>query len=122
MEVTAVRCGRRGTRLDERPDTPTEERTPCPNCGSTARQFEAHGAATVGLRAALSLEHTREFYERHHGWTIFVFTLDIGSLLVGYWLVGLPGLLIGLAVIVVTYFMTPFAGVKVREITRERST
>jgi DNA-directed RNA polymerase subunit RPC12/RpoP len=40
--TTRVLCGECGNEIDERSDTPAEERTPCPNCGSTSRAFHVN--------------------------------------------------------------------------------
>ncbi len=39
-QTTVVKCQQCGKVLDEPSDTPVQERTPCPDCGSTDRQFE----------------------------------------------------------------------------------
>ena len=36
--MTSVHCAQCDTLLEERPNTPPDERSPCPNCGSTARR------------------------------------------------------------------------------------
>jgi rubrerythrin len=43
-KTTRVLCGQCGNEIDERSDTPADERTPCPNCGSTSRTFEVSGS------------------------------------------------------------------------------
>jgi hypothetical protein len=118
MRVTAVNCGSCGELLAEASDTPVAERVPCPKCGSTSRQFAASGTVTVGVRASLAWEHHHEFYERHTGWTAAAIALTLASSLVGLVLAGWPGVLVGLALGAVAYFTTPYATVKVREITR----
>ena len=48
-----VYCGQCGTKLDERPNTPVEERKPCPNCGATRRRYAVTLSAVVEIGAAL---------------------------------------------------------------------
>jgi len=47
MSETVVRCGKCDTLLAEPPDTPSDDRIPCPKCGSTARSFVVGLEATV---------------------------------------------------------------------------
>jgi hypothetical protein len=42
----AVKCGNCGLELNEASDVP-EERTPCPDCGSTARRFEVELSGVI---------------------------------------------------------------------------
>lgn len=52
-----VACNDCGTLLDEAPNQNLEEREPCPNCGSKARQFFVSAEATINVesRAAISV-------------------------------------------------------------------
>jgi hypothetical protein len=45
--ASVVRCGNCKALLAEPSDMPPEQRVPCPNCGSTSRQFEKNLTATV---------------------------------------------------------------------------
>lgn len=46
-----VHCGQCGAEIDQPPDVPTEQRIPCPECGSTTRIVEL--AATLHSRGSL---------------------------------------------------------------------
>jgi hypothetical protein len=52
--VKEIACGQCGTALDEPSDTPIEDRSPCPACGSTLRRY------------AVALEGKITFRERIH--------------------------------------------------------
>jgi hypothetical protein len=52
---TVVTCGNCSKVLSERSDTEASKRSPCPNCGSTVRQFNVTMEAAVTLDAAMSL-------------------------------------------------------------------
>ena len=53
-----TKCGQCGASINERSDTPAEERRPCPNCGSTTREFASSAAlvATSSVSAEAVVE------------------------------------------------------------------
>jgi DNA-directed RNA polymerase subunit RPC12/RpoP len=48
--IDDVRCSKCGQMIEEAPGTLTEERIPCPTCGSTTRRFGKTLAAAVSVR------------------------------------------------------------------------
>ena len=46
---TVVRCGKCSTALAESQDVPPDDRSPCPECGSTTRTFDLTGALVAGV-------------------------------------------------------------------------
>lgn len=67
---------------------------------------------------ALSLSWTkrREFYERKRWALAAVIAISIGGSFLGLFIAGWPGVIVGLLLSVVTYFLGPLAETKVREI------
>src|SRR5262245_17457228 len=68
----AVKCGKCLAVLIDAPDIPVEQRTPCPNCGSTVRVFEAEITETAITRESLGMKARhgasgRPFYEGKSG-------------------------------------------------------
>ncbi len=51
-----VNCGACGKELAEDPHAPVETRKPCPDCGSTSRDFQKSLSATVTVRTKLSMK------------------------------------------------------------------
>ena len=67
-----VKCGKCLAVLDDAPNIPVEQRTPCPNCGSTARVFEVEIIATAIARESFGMKARhgaggRPFYESKSG-------------------------------------------------------
>lgn len=92
--MTGIRCGNEncGRRLDEPPGLPLAERTPCPQCGSLARNIE--GAAHLSARGTLSAEGTVERVLSGTRLAVLGILVTIG-LTVGFgvraaWWVGVP--------------------------------
>lgn len=69
---TVVKCAICLTVLDDAPNISVERRTPCQNCGSTARAFEVEIVQTMTARTSLGMKarHSaggRPFYEAKSG-------------------------------------------------------
>jgi hypothetical protein len=58
--ATSVLCGSCGQQLEESPQLLPEQRTPCPTCGSTTRNFNVEIHETVTARTKLGLKHKRQ--------------------------------------------------------------
>ncbi len=113
MEQPPV-CSDCGTELPSR-------QPPCPTCGGSKRTFRIHLTDTLSLRGSLALESRHEFYERRP-WAIgLVVTVTFVSSLLGLFLTGWPGVIAGLFLGGLAYFLGPHAVIKVREITRSQS-
>jgi hypothetical protein len=52
-------CGACGAAIDEPAGTSLADRTPCPACGSLARNFSAHVHETLTVREKIGLKHKR---------------------------------------------------------------
>ena len=54
VDSVVVRCGACHAKLDEDPHAPTEQRGPCPHCGSVSRHFEVGISETLALHSKLT--------------------------------------------------------------------
>lgn len=72
----------------------------------------------ITVKESLTLEGRREFYERHSWAVAVVIAITIVSPLLGFYLTGIVGVIAGLAFGAFSYFFSPTAVIKVREITR----
>ena len=52
-------CGSCGTPIDEPAGLPTEDRAPCPQCGSTTREFSKHLSLRAKAQVGLGFKHKR---------------------------------------------------------------
>lgn len=64
VEFKKVKCGNCGRELDESPSLPVSERTPCPDCGSTSRQFAIAINETLELHSKLGMKGRRPGMKR----------------------------------------------------------
>ena len=56
VDKKTVSCGECKVPLEEDPNLPTNERTPCPNCGSVSRLFHVSIHDTVTLKSKLGMK------------------------------------------------------------------
>lgn len=92
---------------------------PCPNCGEKGRMIsaavEGHMPACSG---SLGWKHTKEYYEKNRGSQIIVLLFSTLSPLVGLFLAGVPGVILGFIFSFLTYYFGAKAIIKIREITK----
>jgi hypothetical protein len=91
---------------------------PYPACGKDGRTLEVRVHDTVGVKDSLSLESRREFYKKNPVVILVVIAITLASSLLGLVLTGWPGIAIGLVLGSLSYYIGPFAVIKVREINR----
>jgi len=103
----------------------SEEDHHCPICGSERRQYgRAVGGRRIKPRGGLSVASIREFYQVNHKIKCFVVVVSALSVcvspIIGFFLSGVLGLIVGFIISVIfaglTYFLSPYAVIKVREI------
>lgn len=109
----SVKCKDCGLPLPEGEKVPRE---PCPECGSTRRAISVSIHDTVNVSGRIAWETRREFYEKNILALVVVALIAIGSPVLGLFIAGLPGVLIGLLLSGVSYFLGPIAVTNVREI------
>jgi hypothetical protein len=117
-DVTLVRCGNPECRrvLNESPRLTPSERAPCPACGSRSRLFEKTLTARGRATASLAWTKTHEEIERHWGWLLVSLALTIAASLVGVVLAGVPGLIVGLVLGLLSFPVGLLAVTRIREI------
>ncbi len=98
------------------PESKKVPREPCPQCGSTSRAIAVSVHDTVNVSERIVWETRREFYEKNVPALVVVVLIAVGSPVLGLLIAGLPGVLIGLLLSGVSYFLGPIAATKVREI------
>ena len=59
MSDQLVACGSCGVPIDEPADLPIEDRTPCLQCGSTARKLSVHLKAVAKAQVGVGFKHKR---------------------------------------------------------------
>lgn len=101
------------------PVDPTDEK--CPNghiLAEVGRAYVRTLIESLKIRASASWEIRREFIEENPLIRWFLLILDFGFTLFGYFLGGYSGVIIGLFISIISELLTPYAIIKVREITR----
>jgi hypothetical protein len=118
VQVTRVRCGNPncGRVFDQSPDIAPSDRPPCPDCGSRTRNFDVLLSDTVHVSASLSWIRIHGEVERSWPWLLGSLTLTIAGSLVGVFLAGLPGLIVGLVLGLLSFPVGLRAATRVREI------
>lgn len=80
--VITVACADCGSTIEEPASVPTEERAPCPSCGSTKRLHTVALKSSLDLRGSLSARHKRP---ARGGWLRRLFTGEVFSTFHGAW-------------------------------------
>lgn len=89
---------------------------PCPNCGKTGKLVKKKMAAVACGVASISWKSIHEYYENNRTAKVAVIVITALSPLVGLVLAGIPGVIVGLILGGLAYFISPYAVTKVREI------
>lgn len=91
---------------------------PCPQCGKTGKTVSIGATGTIETAGRLSWEKRREFLEKRPGVLAVVIAITVASPFLGLVLAGWFGVVIGLALSGVAYFIGPLALTKIIEIER----
>lgn len=94
---------------------------PCPKCGKEGKKIAVEIKETIRLKASLNWERRREFFEANPKIKWLIIAITFGSPSLGLILSGLVGLVIGLSLGLLSYWLGPLAVTKVREIERGSS-
>ncbi len=91
---------------------------PCPKCGKVGKIREFEFFDTLQVKDSLSLTKLHEFYETNKTIRNTIIAITILSPVLGLLLSGVIGFLAGLLIGAISYFLSPSAITKVREIER----
>jgi hypothetical protein len=91
---------------------------PCPKCGGLNKIVKVNLIAKVLFSATVNWEKRVEYLEKNPRILTVVIVLSILSPFIGLFVVGIPGVLIGLTISVILLFLGLKAVTKVREVTK----
>ncbi|WP_147094498.1 hypothetical protein [Nitrosococcus oceani] len=97
---------------------PDGHTSPCPQCGKKGRKISVSVAEEINVAEKVTWEKRREFYEKHPLAWATVIAITIGAPFLGLFLAGWAGVIAGLALGGIAYWIGPIAVTKVREIER----
>lgn len=89
---------------------------PCPKCGDTRKTHDVSIQETLTVTDSMSWQHIHEYYERHPILLPIVICITLGSPFLGLFLAGLFGVIVGLVIGAITFFLGLRAVTKVRVI------
>lgn len=89
---------------------------PCPKCGDTRKTHDVSIHESVTATDPMSWQHIHEYYERHPVLLPIVMGITMGSPFLGLVLAGWVGVLAGLFIGLIAFFLGLRAVTKVREI------
>lgn len=99
-------------------DVPVEHSGPCPSCGKEGKLVKLTLQDSITVHSSLSWETRKEYYQKHKGALSVVVAIAILSPFLGLVLAGLCGVVVGLVLSFLSYFLGPKAITKVIEITK----
>ncbi len=73
---------------------------------------------TINLSDSLEIQKTHEFYKKNRIVFYLVLLISFGSPFLGYYITGAWGVAVGFLISLITYFLSPYAALKVKEITK----
>ena len=97
---------------------PDGQTTPCPECGKKGRKISIVATEEINIAEHIAWEKRREFYEKKPLALVAVIVITFGAPFLGLILIGWIGVLVGLLLGAVAYWIGPIAVTKVREIER----
>ena len=89
---------------------------PCPKCGDTRKTHDVSIHESVTATDSMRWQHVHEYYERHPILLPIVIGITIGSPFLGLVLAGWVGVVAGLFIGLIAFFLGLRAVTKVREI------
>ena len=95
-----------------------EHSGPCPSCGSEGKLVKLTLQDTIAVHSSLSRETRKKYYQKHKGALAAVIAIAILSPFLGLVLAGPFGVVIGLVLSGLSYFLGPRAVTKIIEITK----
>ncbi len=80
----------------------------CPSCGKPATGSNRSAHMESSFKDSLTGERRREFYERHKPLAVLMVLIVFLSPILGVFLKGVPGLLLGVIIPVAGYYLIPY--------------
>jgi len=113
MATKTIRCSNCNKYLD-----PINTPQVCPNCVSDSKSvaISVHENISIKTKETIHLKSIREFYENNHVLLAVVVLITICSPVFGFFLIGMPGVILGLILGIISFYLGPHAVFKVREI------
>ena len=84
----------------------------CPACGKPAAGPNRSAHMDPSFKDSLTGERRREFYERHKPLAVLMILIVFISPILGVFLKGVPGLLLGVIIPVAGYYLTPYVALR----------
>jgi purine-cytosine permease-like protein len=94
---------------------------PCPKCGNLAKNKSKTLIDYIAFKDSLNWEKRREFFEGNRKIKWLIIAITFGWPIGGFFVGGLIGVAVGLALGFISYLLGPSAVIKVREIERGHS-
>ena len=82
----------------------------CPGCGKSTTGSNRSVSMEPSFKDSLTGERRREFYERHKSLAVLLVLIVFISPILGVFLKGVPGLLLGVIIPVAGYYFLPYVG------------
>ncbi|CAG1013751.1 hypothetical protein [Geobacter sp.] len=99
-------------------DIPVEHSGPCPSCGKEGKTVKLTLHESITIHSSLSWETRKEYYQKHKGALLVVVAITVLSPFLGLVIVGPIGVVVGLALGGISYYLGPIATIKVIEKTK----
>jgi hypothetical protein len=84
----------------------------CPACGTLTTGPDRSVHMEPSFKDLLTGERRREFYERHKPLAVLMILIVFISPILGVFLKGVPGLLLGVIIPVAGYYLTPYVALR----------
>jgi hypothetical protein len=88
------------------------------SCGKEGKNINVSINETLNMTSSLHWERRREYYQKHKGASTAVIAITVISPFIGLALVGPLGIIVGLALGCIAYYLGPKAATKIIEITK----
>lgn len=93
----------------------------CPHCGKIGKNVYAKFNEVISLKDILNSELRREFFKENNIIKWILIFVSFGSPFLGLKISGWYGVLIGLILSLISYFLGPYSVIRIREIIKNRT-
>ncbi len=92
-----------------------DHRGPCPSCGKVGKIISVIGSGGAVFGGSVSVQTIRTIYQKNRAAFAILILITIVSPFVGLFIVGIPGIFVGLILSAISYFLGPKAVTKIIE-------